>query len=203
MIKTIIFDFGDVFINLDKQGAMHNALKLFQLKRFEPDLIKTNLQYEVGKISTNEFLNFYKRKFKYLSEDDIVEAWNYILKDFPKYRLDFIKNLSEENKYKLILLSNTNALHIDFIKQNVTFFEEFKNYFDKFYLSHDINLRKPNKTIFNFVLNENRLEPETCLFIDDTKENTDAAARMGFNVWNLDENKEDIIDLFKIKKHLF
>ena len=31
MIKTIIFDFGDVFINLDKDGAMANALEVFEL----------------------------------------------------------------------------------------------------------------------------------------------------------------------------
>ena len=63
MIKTLIFDFGDVFINLDKQGAMNNALRLFRMDVFEDDMISTNMQYEIGGISTTEFIRFYKNKF--------------------------------------------------------------------------------------------------------------------------------------------
>jgi putative hydrolase of the HAD superfamily len=203
MIKTLIFDFGDVFINLDKLGAMQNALELFGLNTFEEDMIAANIQYEIGKISTTEFIEFYQSKFPHLNETQIVDAWNYIIKDFPKYRLDFIENLARNNQYKLILLSNTNDMHIDFIKNNVCFYEDFKKCFDKFYLSQEIHLRKPNKDIFDFVLQENNLIPNECLFIDDTKENTDMAATMGINIWNIDETKEDVVNLFEIKKDLF
>ena len=203
MIKTLIFDFGDVFINLDKQGAMTKALHLFDLKTFEDDMIATNIQYEIGTISTSEFIQFYKLKFPYLSSTGIVEAWNCIIKDFPKYRLDFIKNLAQKNEFKLILLSNTNDMHIDFIKQTVTFFDDFKNCFDAFYLSQEVHLRKPDAAIFEFVLKENNLSPSECLFIDDTKNNTDTAKGMGFHIWNIDETREDIVNLFKIKKELF
>ncbi len=202
-IKTLIFDFGDVFINLDKQGAMQNALEVFKLETFEADMIKTNELYEVGKISTSEFIAFYKSKFPNLSEIDLIEAWNYIIKDFPKHRLDFIKELALQKKYKLILLSNTNDMHIDFVKETVPFFEEFKACFDVFYLSQEIHYRKPNSDIFDFVLKENNLKANECLFIDDTKDNTDTAEKMGFYTWNIDETKEDVVSLFEIKKELF
>ena len=81
-IKTLIFDFGDVFINLDKKGAMQNALNLFNLETFESDMIEINILYEIGKISTSEFIEFYKSKFQNLNEADIINAWNYIIKDF-------------------------------------------------------------------------------------------------------------------------
>ncbi|RNC79771.1 MAG: HAD family phosphatase [Winogradskyella sp.] len=203
MIKTLIFDFGDVFINLDKSGAMAHALELFRLEEFETDMWDTNMQYEVGKISTSQFLEFYTNKFNYLSEEEVIHAWNYIIKDFPEYRLEFIKNLARKKDYKLILLSNTNEMHIDFIKQNVDFYEAFKACFNSFYLSHEIAFRKPNANTFEFVLIENKLNADECLFIDDTKENTDAARQLGFNVWNIDETKEDVVNLFKINKHLF
>lgn len=203
MITTLIFDFGDVFINLDKQGAMQNALNLFNLKTFDKDMVEANTSYEVGEISTAEFIQFYKTKFPELNETEIVDAWNYILKDFPKHRLEFIQNLAHQKKYKLILLSNTNTMHIDYIKQNVSFYDDFKACFDVFYLSQEIHLRKPNKDIFEFVLNENNLTAEECVFIDDTKENTDAAKEMGFHVWNIDETKEDVVTLFQTKKELF
>ena len=202
-IKTLIFDFGDVFINLDKQGAMQNALDLFELDELHEDLVAINTLYEQGLISTEEFLEFYTDNFPKLSKKDIIDAWNYILKDFPQNRLKFIKKLAEEDNYKLILLSNTNDLHISWIAENVSFYEEFKSCFDTFYLSHEINLRKPNTDIYQFVLNENKLKPEECFFIDDTKENTDAATALGIHVWNIDENTQDIVDLLTINKDLF
>ena len=52
MIKTIIFDFGDVFINLDKEGAMQHALDLFEIDKLSEDLVAINTLYEQGLLST-------------------------------------------------------------------------------------------------------------------------------------------------------
>jgi len=203
MIDTLIFDFGDVFINLDKEGALQNALNLFKMDTFDDDMITNNILYEVGEISTEEFINFYTSKFSYLNQQQVIDAWNYILKDFPKYRLEFIKQLAKEQRFKLILLSNTNDMHIDFIKSNISFYEDFKGCFDEFYLSQEIYLRKPNKDIFDFVLESNSLKPEQCFFVDDTKENTDMAKSLGIKVWNIDETKEDVIHLFNLNSKFF
>ena len=92
-IKTLIFDFGDVFINLDKQGAMQHALDLFNLKTFDADMIETNMLYEVGKVSTSEFIKFYKSKFPNVSETELINAWNCIIKNFPEHRLEFMDTL--------------------------------------------------------------------------------------------------------------
>lgn len=203
MIKTIIFDFGDVFINLDKEGAHQHALQLFGLDEFPEELIAINTLYEQGLIETEEFIDFYEDNFEGVSRQQIIDAWNFMIQDFPKYRLDFIKQLKAEGKYKLILLSNTNELHINYIKEHVPFYEEFKSCFDNFYLSHEINLRKPEATIFEFVLAENNLNPEECVFIDDTLENTTSAADLGFFTWNNDPKNQDVINLFELKTHLF
>lgn len=203
MIKTIIFDFGDVFINLDKVGAMKNALALFEIDALSEDLIAINTLYEQGLLSTDEFLEFYTENFPKLSKKQIIEAWNYIICDFPSKRVAFIESLAKEKKYNLILLSNTNELHITCIKKHISFYEDFKKAFNKFYLSHEIMLRKPNADIFEFVLKQNKLKANECLFIDDTKENTDAAAQLGFHIWNNNPETEDIIDLFTIKSDLF
>ena len=119
--------------------------------------------------------------------------------------LPFIESLSKSNKYQLILLSNTNALHIEQVKKNMTnkYYNRFKKSFDKFYLSHEIQLSKPHPSIYEFVLNENKLNANECLFIDDTKVNTDTASTLGIHVWNNNPLLEDIVDLFKIKKELF
>ncbi len=202
-IKALIFDFGDVFINLDKDGAMKNALELFELDEFPDELFAINALYEQGLMSTAEFLKFYQDNFPRLTKTQIIDAWNYILKDFPKHRLDFIQDLTKKNDYERILLSNTNELHIQWIIDHVPFYDEFKACFDAFYLSHEIGMRKPNEDIYQFVLKQHNLEANTCLFIDDTKDNTEAAAALGISIWNIDETVEDVVDLFNINSHLF
>ena len=203
MTTTIIFDFGDVFINLDKEGAYANALKLFGLEEFPEELVAINNLYEQGLMETDEFLDFYEENFTNLSRQEIIDAWNFIILDFPKHRLEWLQELKASGDYKLLLLSNTNELHIDYIKVNVSFYEDFKVCFDKFYLSHEINFRKPDESIFNFVLNDNNLKAGECVFIDDTKENTDSAFNLGFSTWNNDPKTQDVVDLFKLKPHLF
>ena len=203
MIKTIIFDFGNVFINLDVDGAKQHALNLFKIDSFSESMLATNHMYEKGQISTASFVKFYRDCFPNISEAKIIEAWNCVIKDFPAYRLDFLKNLSEEKKYNLILLSNTNDLHINRVLQKVPLYNDFKNYFNKFYLSHEIHLSKPSSEIFKFVLNENNLIANECLFIDDTKTHTTVATQIGINSWNINPNTEDVINLFKINKELF
>lgn len=202
MIKTLIFDFGDVFINLNKD-ATFNALQKFGLTSFSDQMFKINEQYEIGKINTEDFLHFYKSVFPNVSEKHLIGAWNSILLDFPSYRLDFLKKLSEEKKYQLLLLSNTNELHINWVKTNISLYEEFKNCFDSFYLSHEIGLRKPNTSIFEFVLLENMLQTNECLFIDDTLEHINTAKKLGIHTWHLNPKTEDIINLFTFKKELF
>lgn len=202
MIKTIIFDFGDVFINLDKSATIRELTKL-GLPLFTKDLEHLNESYETGEITTTDFINNYQKLLPDVSERKIINAWNAILKDFPKHRLEFLQKLSKERTYKLILLSNTNELHIDWIKENIPFYYDFKSCFHTFYLSHEINLRKPNLDIFQFVLDNHQLNPTETLFIDDTFVNTTAAKELGINTWNNDPKKEDVTNLFTIKSNLF
>ena len=202
MIKTIIFDFGDIFINLDK-SATPAQLKKFGVKNLPDSILSANQEYEKGLLSSEEFFNSYKKEFTSIKKDNFLKAWNAILVDFPKYRLEFIKKLAAEKDYQLILLSNTNEIHIDWVKENISFFNEFQQCFDAFYLSYEINFRKPDANIYEYVLQQHNLKPEECLFIDDTRENTDAAAALGINIWNLEPTREDVIDLFTTKKELF
>ena len=203
MIKNLVFDFGNVFLNIDIDGAMQNALKVFKLKAFPDDMIAFNSLYEQGLISTNEFIDFYTENFRHLSKESIIDNWNFMLKDFPLHRLEFLKDLKTTSQYKLILLSNTNELHIDWVKKHIPFYEDFKNCFDAFYLSHEIKLRKPNTDVFEFVLNENDLQPKSTLFIDDNPDNTNAAKKVGYQVWNINPETEDVTTLFKTKNHVF
>ncbi|MFQ3297058.1 MAG: FMN phosphatase YigB (HAD superfamily) [Polaribacter sp.] len=201
MIKNIVFDFGDIFINLDKK-RFARELQQLGISQESEEMLPVLHQYEKGLISTEKFIAFFEEKLEIPSEK-LVKAWNSILLDFPNERLRFIQELAESKKYRLFLLSNTNDLHISWIKNNwgLKLYNSFKICFEQFYLSHEINLRKPNHTIYEFVLKANNLIAEETFFIDDTKENTVAAKMLGISVWNLKPGEEDVLELFN-KKHL-
>ena len=198
MINAIIFDFGDIFINLDKQ-ATHDGLKNLGISHWNEELDQLNLQYEVGSISAEEFLSGIQKHSNNASIDDIRAAWNSILADFPLYRLEFLQMLSQ--KYRLFLLSNTDAIHIETFEQKsgASFYSDFYQCFEKVYFSFEIGMRKPNPDVYSLILDQHGLQAKQTLFIDDKKENTDAAAALGLHVWNLQVGKEDVVDLFEKK----
>ena len=201
MIKNIIFDFGDIFINLDKK-ATYNELEKLGVSEISDEMMGAAHQYERGLISTDKFIEFFNKKFN-IAKEELVFAWNSILLDFPLKRLVFLKELAKSKKYRLFLLSNTNDLHISSVKNSLgtEFFNDFKSCFEQFYLSHEIHFKKPDTAIYEFVLNENNLIAEETLFVDDLKENTDAANKLGIHTWNLIPGKEDVMELFT-KKHI-
>ncbi|WP_228851990.1 HAD family hydrolase [Aegicerativicinus sediminis] len=197
MIKTLIFDFGGVFINVDKEGAKKRALSVYKVKEYSKDMVKINDLYDRGEISTLEFIEFYLEKFPHLDEYQILELWNDCIEDFPYHRLRFLKKLAQDKKYRLILISNMNQLHIEWIINNVRYFEEFVSCFDRFYLSHEINLRKPDPEVFQFILQNDGLNPKECFFVDNSKANTEIAESLGIKSWNIDPSKDDVSNLFQ------
>jgi glucose-1-phosphatase len=195
MINNIIFDFGDIFINLDKEGAI-NAFKKLGLQEWNQELDNLNLQFEKGEITESQFIIGIKKQIPNTSIEDIRAAWNAVLLDFPLYRLEFLQQL--KLKYRLFLLSNTDSIHIEKFehKVGVTFAREFYQCFEKVYFSFELGMRKPEPEIFKYIMNKHELSPKRTLFVDDKKENTDIAVILGMQVWNLQVGEEDVTELF-------
>lgn len=198
MIDAIIFDFGDVFINLDKEGTI-NELKKLGLSQWNNDLNQLNLQFEKGQISEKDFLQGIQKQVPNASLEEILLAWNTVLLDFPLRRLEFLQKLTK--KYRLFLLSNTDAIHIEtFERENgISFSKDFYMCFEKVYFSFEMGMRKPDVEIYNYILKNHNLSAKRTLFVDDKKENTDAALSLGMQVWNLQVGLEDVVDLFEKK----
>ena len=198
MIDTIIFDFGDIFINLDKD-ATPLALKNLGLKEWNSNLDALNLDFEKGKISEIEFIMGLQNYIPNASIHQIREAWNAILLDFPLYRLEFLQMLSQ--KYRLFLLSNTDSIHIERFQHRagISFYRDFYQCFEKVYFSYELGMRKPESAIFEFVIKEHNLLPKNTLFVDDNLQNIESADKLGLQVWHLQKGEEDVTDLFANK----
>jgi glucose-1-phosphatase len=198
MIDTIIFDFGDIFINLDKQATI-DGLQRLGLSSWNEDLDQLNISFEKGQISRDNFLLGIQKHIPNATIDEILAAWNAVLLDFPLRRLEFLQLLSQ--KYRLFLLSNTDAIHIDYFEQRegASFYGDFYQCFEKVYFSYEMGMRKPDAEIYNALIRLHELSPKRTLFVDDKKDNTDAAKTLGLQVWNLQVGQEDVVELFDKK----
>lgn len=202
MINTIIFDFGDIFLNLEKHASV-NAFKKIGLPTLNEEILFKNDLFEKGKISENEFLEIFLKYIPNCNLAEIKSAWNSIIGDFPLHRLEFLQLLSKN--YRLFLLTNTDEIHIAHFEEKVgiSFYTDFYNCFEKVFFSFEMGMRKPQPEIFTTIINKYDLSPKRTLFVDDKLENTDAAASLGLQVWNLQVGKEDVVDLFKQKQFSF
>jgi putative hydrolase of the HAD superfamily len=200
MINSIIFDFGDVFINLEKEKSIDEFKKL-GLDSPNEVLLAQNDLFEKGQITDVQFVESFHQFIPNASIEEIVKAWNSVIGDFPLYRLEFLQLLSD--KYRLFLLTNTDTIHINRFEHKVgmSFYTDFYRCFEKVYYSYEMGMRKPQPEIFTTIMNKHDLSPKRTLFVDDKKENTDIAESLGLHVWNLQVGKEDVVHLFD-QKHL-
>ena len=198
MIEAIIFDFGDVFINLNYE-LQKKAFISLGLSKWTNELDELNKQYETGKIDEITFMQSIQKYIPTASLVDIRSAWNSVIADFPLERLEFLQLLT--TKYQLFLLSNTDATHIEKFEHNEgqSFARDFYSCFEKVYFSFEIGMRKPDIEIFKYVLNNHNLSPKKTLFIDDKLENILAAASLGLKTWHLQVNKEYVTQLYEKK----
>ncbi len=199
MITTIIFDFGDIFINLEKETQIE-AFKKLGLPGPNEELIAANDLFEKGQLSEIQFLETFQKFIPDANIEEIRSAWNSIIGEFPLYRLEFLQLLTR--KYKLFLLTNTDEIHISRFEHNVgiSFFSDFYQCFEKVFYSYEMGKRKPDPSVFSHILHKYDLSPKRTLFVDDKKINTDAAASLGIHVWNLKVGEEDVVDLFSRKE---
>jgi len=73
------------------------------------------------------------------------------------------------------LLSNTNAMHIDFIRERY----EFPSVVRGAILSHELGVRKPDPAIYRAALKMSGTKPEETVFVDDLKPNVESAKKLG------------------------
>ncbi len=132
-----------------------------------------------------------------MTDEELLFAWNAMLLDFPKHRLELLSKLKPN--YRLFLLSNTNESHVLEFEKTLFASHGYQNlepFFEKVYYSCRMNQRKPNADIFESVLNENNLVAEETLFIDDSPQHVEGALTLGVKAMLLEKNNE-VEDLLK------
>ena len=190
-IKNIIFDLGGVIINIDYQKTIDAFKKLSKAdatiefnQKNQSELFD---ELETGRISNEAFRQKVREHYQVAGSDEEIDAaWNAMLLDIPKERIELLRALRKD--HKLFLLSNTNAIHLiafNKIVQDSFGMPALDELFDKCYYSHLVDDRKPNPAIFERIVAENNLQKAETLFIDDSIQHIESAEKVGIKTLHL------------------
>jgi putative hydrolase of the HAD superfamily len=125
-----------------------------------------------------------------LSETELNDLWCSMLQDIPKHRIDWVIKLKQQ--FNVVLLSNTNAIHIrkvNEILKKSTEFQSLDEVFHNVYYSYEIHERKPDRAIYEHVLKDLNIPSEASVLFDDSKDNLDAAADLGIGTVYVEQNQ--------------
>ncbi|MCF0053472.1 HAD family phosphatase [Dyadobacter sp. LJ53] len=187
-IKNIIFDLGDVILNIDVPVASKSFAELSGREQAEIlELFSKNAlfrQFETGELDEAGFRNYVRKilDFSDLSDEAIDTAWNSLLLDLPPERVELLQNLAKN--YRLFLLSNTSSIHITQVNKILeasTGIKRLDDLFETVFLSYEMGLMKPDPKIYQKVLEQAGLEAAETLFLDDNLANIEAASKLGID----------------------
>ncbi len=187
-IKNILFDLGGVIYDIEMrrtQDAMERllgkemGLTLFS-KTTQQEIISL---YEMGKISTADFIEALRKQFGINGTDaQIAAAWNAILIGVIPERVARLEQLKAH--FNLGLLSNTNDLHYEYIyAECVPVYAQMQQCF----FSCKMGMRKPNADIFETTLAALGWEKEETIFVEDSPPNILGAKNIGLPVFSIEK----------------
>jgi len=140
-------------------------------------------RFELGEIMPDEFRARLRREFLLSgSDEDLDSAWNALLVRPIGANVALLPSLKK--RYRLIMLSNTNYIHIEHVRRCCA---DLVGHFERSYFSHELGMRKPGTEIFQHVLEDSQLIPGETLFIDDSERNTAGARVFGIEVLHLEK----------------
>lgn len=206
MIKNLVFDFGGVIADIDRDNAVR-AFQSVGLTDADTILDKYHqkgifLEIEDGRIDAETFCRklgeLCNRTFTF---DEAKSCWLAFFTDVPGYRLEYLDKLRED--YTIYILSNTNpfvmswARSVDFTPAGKSLDE----YVDKIYTSYETGSVKPDRKIFEYLIDDSGIVPCESLFVDDGKANIEAGKELGFHTFqsvNGENWNQQLDDLLKM-----
>ena|SRR6266851_3988203 len=180
MIKTVIFDLGKVIIPFDfTRGyrAMEGLCK-YPAADIPKQLATTDLvtRFECGLVEPEDFVNQLCQSLELkVDYDGFCEIWSGIFSPDPLIPESMLAGIHE--RFRLLLLSNTNAIHFKMLKEKYGLLR----HFDDMVLSYEVGALKPSPLIYREAIARAQCQPEECFFTDDIAEYVEAARKEGMD----------------------
>ena len=201
-IKTMFFDLGKVIVNYDTDLLVEGYNKYGKVDKNKYFDYLWNSRdsnwYMEGKITSSQFYMRTKREFKLkISYNEFYEVWNCMFSPYPEVE-EIIRNIKEKNpKIRLVLVSNTNEAHFDFIRSEY----DVLNVFDEFVVSHKVGKQKPRQKIFTEALKAGKNPAKETFYTDDIEKFIQAARSMGIRAFQFTGHEDLQSTLSKLNIH--
>ncbi len=200
-IRNIIFDLGNTLVCFDYCYFFDGVALLeknVNARKFKKYFVDNKMDLKMGSntLDIKKTFKILKKKFRLrISYADFHYLYCDIFWENTSMK-NFLENKLLDSHYKLFLLSNVDASHINFVDHNFPYVKNIK----KRILSYKIRAIKPGKKIYKYLVEKNNLIPEESLFIDDKKENILTAKSLGFNTIHYTSNKRFLKEFNKLTK---
>jgi FMN phosphatase YigB (HAD superfamily) len=188
-VTVITFDLGNVLVKVDHLRFCRRLAALAALSPQEvyAQVFESSLEpgYDTGRLTSREFYERVTAHFAVvLAYSRFRELWCDIF-DPMDGMAAVVSHLAA--RFPLFLLSNTNALHFEYIRER---FSAILKPFQAFILSYQVGSRKPEAAIYQSLIRQADRPPEEILFLDDKLPFVEAARGQGLAAWQFHSPRE-------------
>jgi epoxide hydrolase-like predicted phosphatase len=180
MIKTLLFDLGNVVVPFDVKRAY---ARMAELCGCEPEEVAARIRatglvapFEKGQIETEAFVRELSAALKVdITHQKFCEWWNGVF--LPETLVSEALLETLRRRHRLLALSNTNPLHFAMVQEAYPLLR----HFDGYVLSYQVGAAKPEAKIYREAIARAQCDPEECFFTDDLAVNIEAARAHGMD----------------------
>jgi putative hydrolase of the HAD superfamily len=179
-IQAVIFDLGRVIVPFDFHRGYERLAPLCGIPAAEirGRIASTGLveRFESGGIESRDFVRELSKHLNLnTSYENFCEIWNSIFLPYTLIPEATMEGISRN--YRLVLLSNTNAIHFEMIRENYPLLR----HFHALVLSYEVGATKPLPLIYRRAIEAAGCHPEECFFTDDIPAYVAAARALGID----------------------
>lgn len=180
MIKTVIFDLGKVLIPFDFARGYRAMEKFcdYPAAEIPKRIAATDLvhRFETGLVEPRDFVEQLSRMLDLrVTYQQFCEIWSCIFLPDTLVPESLLAGIGE--RYRMLVLSNTNAIHFAMVRQNYPLLR----HFDDMVLSFEVKAMKPSPAIYREAIARAGCRPEECFYTDDIAAYVEGARREGID----------------------
>jgi FMN phosphatase YigB (HAD superfamily) len=180
LTRAVIFDLGRVIVPFDYRRGYRRISELTGIAASEiPGMIRSTglvQRLETGQIAPRDFVRDLSAVLGLrCSYEEFCEIWSCIFLPDTLVPEELLRAIA--SRYRLVLLSNTNAIHFETIRERYGLLR----HFHAFVLSHEVGAMKPSPAIYQKAVEAAGCMPEECFFTDDIPEYVEGARHYGID----------------------
>ncbi|MGA2739999.1 MAG: HAD family phosphatase [Bryobacteraceae bacterium] len=180
MIKTVIFDLGKVLIPFDFSRG-YQAMEQYcgyPAAEIPKRIATTDLvhRFETGLVEPRDFVEQLSRMLDLrVTYEQFCEMWSCIFLPDTLVPESLLAGIGA--RYRLLVLSNTNAIHFEMVRQSYPMLRHFHD----LVLSYEVKAMKPSPAIYREAIARAQCRPEECFYTDDIPAYVEGARRAGID----------------------